>query len=130
MVEVTKAGKPRQRAVGGGPKPKLSTQLKDALAGITGDIPQIIAALKRVAIGEPVICQHCGKETGTTKPDRESCQYLLDRVLGRPRQEIDQRFSGKITLTADQYELASRIAKVEETNLLNEGVIEGEFEEK
>ena len=88
--------------------------MEEALNELRGDIPEIIDKLKRLAFGNPVICQHCTKETGVTKIDKEAAIYLLDRVLGRPRQEIDQRVKAAIMVTADEYELAIRLAIEEE----------------
>lgn len=59
--------------------------------------------------------------------DKELQMYLCDRVLGRPRQEIDQKIKGAILLvTPDEYEIASRAAKDTEAALLTAGAATGE----
>lgn len=52
------------------------------------------------------------------KGDREAAVYVIDRVLGKPKVEIDQRVKGAvINLTADDFELIDRV-QIEERKLL------------
>lgn len=53
--------------------------------------------------------------------DKELQMYLCDRILGRPRQEIDQRIKALVLVTPDEYEIASRAVKEAETALLISG---------
>ena len=58
------------------------------------------------------------------KGDKDCAVYLVDRVLGRPHQSIDQRVLIKPVLTADDLALAVRIIEAQLTGvaLLKEGV--------
>lgn len=54
--------------------------------------------------------------------DREAATYVIDRVKGRPMQQIDQRVKGEILITPDMRALAAREMleiREEETKLLN-----------
>ena len=50
--------------------------------------------------------------------DKESAMYLIDRVMGRPRQEIDQRIKAMVIVSPDDYEMAVRVAIADEKRLL------------
>ncbi len=56
--------------------------------------------------------------------NQECAIYLIDRRMGRPRQEIDARIKSLISFTADDYELMGRTALpqvvVEPVSLLTE----------
>lgn len=56
-----------------GPKPKLTTLVKRALAKVDQNLPQIFQALIERAL----------------EGDREAQIYLIDRRLGKPKSEID-----------------------------------------
>ena len=85
-----------------GRKPNLKTVLDKALLMIDADIEGIIGTLIKKALDG----------------DRDSAIYLLDRRLGRPRQEIDQRVSAIVKMTPEEYETVTRIAMVEEGAML------------
>jgi len=68
--------------IGAGRKATPSTQVKQALEELDGDIPTIIEKLKELAL----------------KGDREAGIYLINRVYGKPRQEIEQK---NLSLTAE-----------------------------
>ncbi len=52
--------------------------------------------------------------------DKELMIYICDRLLGRPRQEIDAKVRAMvIAITPDEYELATRVALGEQQRLLN-----------
>lgn len=51
--------------------------------------------------------------------DREAQIYLIDRRLGRPKQETDLRVKGIIAFTAEDYELLTR-PKADETRLISQ----------
>ena len=53
-----------------------------------------------------------------TDNDREAAIYIIDRVAGRPRQEIDNRTSITLLPTPDDYAMA-RITLIEEMAQLN-----------
>jgi hypothetical protein len=93
--------------------------VKEAIEALSADVPQLFEKLKTVALGMPIVCPECGKEIPGAKPDKDSLIYLIDRVLGRPRQEIDARVKGTmLMLTADDYEMATRTAVLAEQQLL------------
>ena len=87
---------------GSGPRKMPETELKDALLRLEGDIPDIIEQLKRIAYGEPVMCPQCGADVGISKVDRDAAIYLIDRVLGKPRQVQTVDVTHTIELSADQ----------------------------
>ena len=71
---------------------KLPTQvLKDRLERLDADIPAIIDVLLDEALGKPIVCQFCGRETGKKEIDREAGKSLIEMRLGKPmqRSEID-----------------------------------------
>ena len=56
--------------------------------------------------------------------DKDAAIYVIDRVLGRPRQAIDASIKGEILITPDMRVLAAREMleiREEETKLLKEG---------
>lgn len=90
------------KRVGAGRKKKPTTQLKDAINHLEGDIPSIIDKLKQLAYGEPVKCPKCGVAVGISKIDRDAAIYLIDRILGKPKQVSEVDITHKIELSADQ----------------------------
>ena len=101
---------------GSGPRKLQSTTLKEAISSLEGDIPGIIAELKKLAYGKPVLCPECGHAVGLKQIDREAAIYLIDRVLGKPTQRTEVDITEKIVLTSVQiekiiqrYQLASRL---------------------
>lgn len=115
--------------IGSGRKPLPKTDLKNALSQLEGDIPGIIERLKRLAYGKPVHCPVCGAEVGISKIDRDAAIYLIDRVLGKPKQQTDVDVTHHIELSADQCQelIARQTAALNEAKQLPEGVVEGEF---
>ena len=87
-----------------GRKPKPSTLVARALKNVDKRLPEIFNALIQKAL----------------EGDREAQIYLIDRRLGKPKVEMDTRVTGFL-ITADDYELACRLAKTDETKLLKEG---------
>ena len=86
-----------------GRKPKPSTLVSRALAIVDKELPAIFEALIQKA----------------KNGDREAQIYLIDRCLGRPKQETDLRVKGIIAFTAEDYELLTR-PKADETRLIAE----------
>jgi hypothetical protein len=66
-------------------------------------LPEVMQALVDRALATPFKCEHCGKLTSMGPGDREAQIYLLDRVMGRPRQEIDARVSAEVSLAPGDY---------------------------
>ncbi|MBE3144418.1 MAG: hypothetical protein IMZ61_10920 [Planctomycetes bacterium] len=93
--------------------------VKEAIEALSADVPQLFEKLKVIALGLPITCPGCGQEVPAARPDKDSLIYLIDRVLGRPRQEIDARIKAThLVLSADDYELATRTAvMIEQTAL-------------
>ena len=94
-----------------GRKPKPSTLVARALKNVDKRLPEIFNALIQKAL----------------EGDREAQIYLIDRRLGKPKVEMDTRVTGFL-ITADDYELACRLAKTDETKLLAGGSEQGESE--
>lgn len=81
---------------------KTPTRLvNEALALVDQRLPDIFNALIKRA----------------TEGDRDAQIYLIDRRLGRPKQETDLRVKGIIAFTAEDYELLTR-PKADETKLI------------
>jgi hypothetical protein len=67
------------------------------------EISGIIDNLVHIARGTTVICPYCDKDTGIVVDiDVEACKYLVDRIMGKPKQQTDVSITEKIVLTADQ----------------------------
>jgi len=90
------------RRLGAGRPKKQKTELRESLLQLQDDLPTIIERLKRLAYGEPVICPKCGASVGINKIDRDAAIYLIDRVLGKPKQVSEVDVTERIELTADQ----------------------------
>jgi len=86
-----------------GPKKQLSRLMNEALDMVDQSLPDIFQALIKRA----------------TEGDRDAQIYLIDRRMGRPKQETDLRVKGIITFTPEDYELLTR-PKAEETKLIAE----------
>jgi len=87
-----------------GRKPLPSTIIERTLQRAKDkDLPEIIAVLIQKA----------------KDGDKDCAIYVCDRLLGRPKQEIDARMKAQVvTITPDEYELATRIALAEQQRLL------------
>lgn len=109
--------------LGSGKKKLPGTTLTEALRSLEGDIPGIIEQLKQLAYGKPVICPSCGAEVGINKIDREAAIYLIDRVLGKPKQVQEVDITHTIELSADQCEALIERARLaqQEVKMLTEG---------
>lgn len=86
-----------------GRKKTPSTLVNEALNLVDQKLPDIFQALIKRA----------------TEGDRDAQIYLIDRRLGRPKQETDLRVKGIIAFTAEDYELLTR-PKADETRLITE----------
>ena len=97
---------------GSGPRP---TNLAEYAKRTIGEnLPAIVGSLACRATGGPVECPHCGSHfSSPAGGDREAAIYLIDRLLGRPKIEIDQRITSELRLTADDYALLARAAALE-----------------
>ena len=90
-----------------GRKKVISTLMSEAVELVDESMPELFEKLKEKALAG----------------DKDCLIYLIDRRLGRPRQEIDQRIKGQILITPDMRALAAREMmelKAEETKLLEE----------
>jgi len=86
-----------------GRKKKPNTLVNEALTLVDQHLPDIFQALIKRA----------------TEGDRDAQIYLIDRRLGRPKQETDLRVKGIIAFTPEDYELLTR-PKAEEVKLIAE----------
>ena len=62
-----------------GPKKKPSTLVNEALDAVRQDLPDLFKSLRAMAV---------------EKGDREAAIYLIDRILGRPKQQTELDLSG------------------------------------
>jgi len=51
--------------------------------------------------------------------DKECAIYLIDRRLGKPHQSIDQRIKAAVLVTADDYEMASRLSSAAQQQVID-----------
>lgn len=76
--------------------------LQEGLDKLQGDIPALLEALKKQAYGVGIVCQFCGRETGENRIDRDSAIYLIDRILGKPKQISEVDLMARTELTSGQ----------------------------
>ena len=100
-----------------GRKKEPNALVNEALALVDQHLPDIFNALITKATGITK-CPNCGQPM-VGFGDRDAQIYLIDRRLGRPKQETDLRVKGIIAFTAEDYELLTR-PKAEETRLIAE----------
>ena len=94
------------RKPGAGRPPKTSTVIRKFLDNYPNAYDECLEILYNKAI---------------LSKDRESAQYLCDRLKGRPHQSIDQRtLNVAVQITPEQYREALSEAKDYETKLLEE----------
>ncbi len=85
-----------------GRRKNFKHQIYDAINNVDANIGEIFQTLIDKAKGG----------------DKECAMYLVDRVMGRPRQEIDQRVKAMVIVSPDDYEMAVRVAIADEKKLL------------
>lgn len=105
--------------------------LKDALTKLEGDLPSIVEKLKSLAFGRKVECPFCHKELPILKPDREAAIYLIDRIMGRPKQIAETNITQTIQLKADDCFMLMELAaqRAAEFKALPQKTVEAEFKE-
>jgi len=84
-------------------------------------VPDIIAELEKLA--KPMTCPSCGHSMQVI--DKDVGMYLVDRVMGKPRQEHKVDITETIQLSADQIDLLIKRYDIAGRALLGP-VIEGE----
>lgn len=86
------------------------------------NITNILEAMAHSAIGwVEVKCPKCGEKCKySISKDLEAGKYYIDRLIGRPHQSIDQRVKTTIAFTPDDYELATRVPRLEEQKLIEQ----------
>jgi transcription elongation factor Elf1 len=88
-------------------------------------VPDIVAELEKLT--KPFPCPHCGNEIKMI--DKDVGMYLVDRVLGKPKQKHEVDITENIQLTADQIDMVLKnhlpqiveLYKPEIRGLLTEG---------
>ena len=67
------------------------------------ELSHIIDNLVLLASGNPLICPHCNLDTLIRVDiDITACTYLIDRIMGKPKQSTDMTITDRIVLSADQ----------------------------
>lgn len=84
-----------------GRKKSPSTMVDEALETVDQALPDIFTGLIERAKGLKVAIDQ-GDVIFTREPDREAAIYLIDRVLGRPKQAIDQRMTLDVQISPDE----------------------------
>lgn len=94
----------------GSGRPKEPKRLaKEALDSI--DTEEIFANLHVWAMGKPVICPYCDRDTGARTADPVALQSnleLLNRKLGKVPQQVQVDLTERIQLNADQIDQVMR----------------------
>lgn len=99
----------------------------EAIEALSARVPELLEALQVYAIGAPLTCEHCGKPLKATKVDPDAIIYLIDRAIGRPKQEQRIELNASINMAPEDYEMAVRAAQDAEIRLLADpDVVEGE----
>jgi len=113
----------RLRKPGAGRKKSPTKLLTEALARADQKFPEMYEALQDIALGsnKTVICPDCGREIVVygCSPDKDVLIYLVDRRLGKPHQSIDQRIKAAVLVTADDYEMASRLSSAAQQQVID-----------
>lgn len=98
--------------------------VNEALARADKHFPEIYQTLIDKALGSShtTHCPQCQHEfiIQGYNPDANVAIYLVDRRLGKPHQSIDQRIKASVLVTADDYELATRLTASMEAKVLEE----------
>ena len=82
-------------------------------------VPDIVAELEKLT--KPFGCRHCGNEIRII--DKEVGMYLVDRVLGKPKQKHEVDITETIQLTADQVDtLLDRIIATRALDLVKRAI--------
>ena len=90
-----------------GRKGSHAKRLSKAMGLIESNMPSIVETLLYLAI---------------EKKDREAATYLLNRIYGNPRQEIDQRIKQlQLTVSGDDLARLSQQIELAERELLDAG---------
>jgi hypothetical protein len=107
---------------------RLPTRIvADAITALSEKVPELLDALEAYALGAPMVCEHCGKPIKAKKVDPDAIIYLIDRAIGRPKQESKVELSASISMAPEDYEMAVRAAQMAEIKLLADpDVVEGE----
>jgi len=84
--------------------PKKSTQIKKALAMVENHLPELFEVLVARAMDG----------------DKDCLTYLIDRLMGRPHQSLDQRIQGDISIAPAAHLRAIEEAKKYEAEVIEE----------
>lgn len=105
-----------------GRKKVPSKQIQEYLESNISRLPELLEALTNKALIKiSVVCPKCGERYEIPGAgDKEAAIYIIDRHLGRPHQSQDLRVQTKILFTPDDYELATRVARLEEQKLIEQ----------
>ena len=90
-----------------GRKKKESTEIKELMEAEKAHTPTMIKIVRAKALAG----------------DQKYIEIWFDRVYGRARQEIDAKITATAAMTPEDYELATRLAQIEEQKLLSEASI-------
>ncbi|MFC2017880.1 hypothetical protein ACFLTQ_01065 [Chloroflexota bacterium] len=79
------------------------TLIKEGLAIIEENYPDLVRALIHKAIIQlPVTCPHCNEEfTIPGGGSESSIHYAIDRILGKPKQAIEQKTDVEISVSPE-----------------------------
>ncbi len=95
-------------------------------------VPDILIELEKLT--KPFACPHCGNTIKVI--DKDVGMYLIDRVLGKPKQKLEMDVTETIQLTGDQCDALVERFKLAQGALLPEGdsltlvdTLEGDYKE-
>lgn len=104
-----RVGRPPKPKARMGRPPKLVNQIERAMQALDANLPALIDKLIELAY---------------TKNDASIIQYLIDRKLGRPAQQVNANVKGAmVVLSADDYASARAKAIVQEQVLLDSATL-------
>lgn len=109
--------KQRQRAPGGGRKPKIEKRMKLALSRLRERFPDVMDALLEAGIGlKTVACPNCKHKFDVPVPkDSNVLIHLDNRIQGKPKQIEEINILGTIDLSAGQlYKFLDRLHEKED----------------
>ena len=109
-----------------------STSIEEIERQLARKVPNIIQELEKLT--KPMPCPHCGNEVRFI--DKDVGMYLVDRVMGKPKQRTEVDITETIQLSADQIDqvIKRHLPQIVETykpeiKALLSPVIEGEVTE-
>jgi hypothetical protein len=78
------AGRPKKSEKNSGAVVRAEKQIRDRL-------PEIVEAQLSLALGSPP----------EIRPDRAACEYLINRIMGKPTERLEQDIAGELRIKVE-----------------------------